>query len=206
MALSDNDEIILKFFESSKEEVYVRIKLRDTLLTVYTTVVAATFGFAKATASLAGGESMDSKESLLILPYLAFAFTLLVSYHHLCIATLGAYIKYELRSKMSTKTTVHVFDAWNRFEAHRNGAQRLRTLGQAIILVTPPIVALLINNKAAISSQWNWVLYFWFGVIATALSIIVILRSYSEQKQLKGPDGRLHERREPNSPRQQGDA
>lgn len=179
-----------------KDEVYVRIKLRDTLLAVYTTAVAATFGFAKATAALSGTCVTPTKEALLILPYLGFAFTLLVSYHHLSIATLGAYIKYELRAKLQTKTTVHVFDGWNKFTNHRTGAQRLRTVGQAVILITPPVVALIINIDAAISSQWAWVLFFWFGVLSTAAAIVVIFRSYTDQRDLSGNDNeRLHDRR-----------
>lgn len=196
MALTDNDDIILSFFEKAKEEVYVRIKLRDTLLAVYTTAVAATFAFAKATATFSNQSPGHTKEALLILPYIGFAFTLLVSYHHLSIATLGAYIKYELRAKLSAKTTVHVFDGWNRFASHRAGAQRLRTVGQAVILVTPQIVSLMINNEAAVSSQWPWVLFFWFGVLATLASIAVIARSYTDQKDLRGnEDERLHDRR-----------
>ncbi|ALQ52016.1 hypothetical protein [Nitrosomonas ureae] len=194
MALSENDEIVLCFFTSAKEEVYSRIRLRDTLLAAYTTAVAATFAFAKYS-SLGINPSEDTKNALLILPYMGFAFTLLVCYHHLCIATLGAYIKFELRAKLKTVTTVHVFDGWHRFEEHRNGAQRLRTVGQAIILVIPPITALFINYEAAISSEWSQVVYFWFGVAATLVSLATIIQTYINQKQLNGSNERVHERR-----------
>jgi hypothetical protein len=194
MALTENDEIVLSFFTSAKDEVYARIRLRDTLLAAYTTAVAATFAFAKATA-LGIDPPIDTRSALLILPYLGFAFTLLVCYHHLCIATLGAYIKYELRAKLDAKTTVHVFDGWHRFEEHRNGAQRLRAIGQAVILVTPPITALFINYEAAVSSQWSQVVYFWFGVAATFVSLATIIQTYLNQKQLKGNNERVHERR-----------
>lgn len=195
MALTENDEVVLIFFTSAKDEVYSRIRLRDTLLAAYTTAVAATFAFAKATALGAADPQVDTKSALLILPYLGFAFTLLVCYHHLCIATLGAYIKYELRAKLHADTTVHVFDGWHRFEEHRNGAQRLRSIGQAVILITPPVTALFINYDAAISSQWSQVVYFWFGAAATLVSLSVIIQTYMNQKQLQGDNGRVHERR-----------
>lgn len=194
MALTENDEIILSFFTSAKEEVYQRIRLRDTLLAAYTTAVAATFAFAKATA-LGTVPPVDTKSALLILPYLGFAFTLLVCYHHLCIATLGAYIKYELRAKLQANTTVHVFDGWHLFEEHRNGAQRLRSLGQAVILITPPMVALFINYEAAVSNQWSQVVYFWFGIAAVLVSLLTIIQIYLNQKQLKGNNEPIHERR-----------
>jgi heme exporter protein D len=175
------DEIILSFFESAKDEVYVRIKLRDTLLAIYTTAAAATFTVAKAS-STAG---RIPAESLLILPYVCFAFTLLICYHHLCIATLGSYIKFELHKNLSVGKQIHVFDSWSGFQKHRSGAQRLRTLGQALVLLTPPAIALWSNKGAAFLVTADTA-FFWLGVCATLASLAVVTTTHLQQRKLKG--------------------
>ena len=139
------DKLIQSFYETAKTEVYVGIKLRDSLLAAYAAAVAAIFTFTKT----ASGQTLAGGEAALIVPYVCFAFTLLICYHHLCIATLGAYIKFELHPKMSAFRRVHVFDSWSGFRNHRSGAQRLRTLGQGVILLAPALVALWATRSSA---------------------------------------------------------
>jgi hypothetical protein len=176
--LSKNDEVILAMIAEARDEIVARIKTRDSLIASYAAAVAATIGFAKAALAT------DHPEALYILPYLSFAFTLLVCYQHLSVATLSTYCNADLWPRLDCKAAP-MYEATETFLQHRTMSTRQRSLGQLIILVGPSILALAVNSKHALSETPPYVLYWWFGLVATLMSAYTVDKAYKYQKDLQ---------------------
>ena len=172
-SLSPEQEILVSFYEATRNEIVARLRLRDTFLASYTVAVAATIGFSKA----ALGE--PHTEALYILPYLALAFTMLVCYHHFAVATLGMYLKQELWPQLKTTGAIApMFEVSASYLQHRSGAWRLRAAGQLVVLLSPPVFCLIVNFHDASQSLPPRTLYWWFGLVAIALSGYVVNKAY----------------------------
>jgi hypothetical protein len=80
--LSAKAEVALELVAVVKSEIVARIRVRDTLLAGYSAAAITTFGAVSTSANL-------GNQFLYVIPYLALAFTILVSYHQGGIGALG---------------------------------------------------------------------------------------------------------------------
>jgi hypothetical protein len=175
--INANDQILIDFYKVAKEEMNNRIRLRDSLLAAFVTAIAVVIGFSKA-------GQQHQPEALYIIPYLCFAFTLLVAYHHLGAHRLGAYCANEVFPNFSFKVAAPLFEMSSTFKDNRLKAAKMRAVGQSFILVCPGILSLFVNYPD-VQGSFPRVLYWWFGLVACLMSLYVIHQAYSEQKTLE---------------------
>jgi hypothetical protein len=136
-------KIALEFFTLAKNEVLIRIRVRDTLLATY---AAAAF---TAIAAILSSSQLGAAY-LYGVPYLSLAFTLLVSYHHAGIGALGTHCATDLLPKLAAEGKVFAFEYSNVFhQYHRKNATR-RAVAHAMILLLPPAIALIVNFRDAL--------------------------------------------------------
>ena len=179
-SLEPQDEVILKLIDSARDEIAIRIRMRDTLLAVYVTAVAATVGYSKA----AFGSEAHT-EALYMIPYLSLAFTLLVCYHHSGCASLAAYCAGELYPKLLAKSDAPIYERSQTHARHRTSLLRLRSVGQLLVLISPTALALAVNHADATNTVPPRVLYWWFGLVAGAASLVFVLLTHSYQRELQ---------------------
>ena len=136
--LSPSSEVALEFFSIAKAEITARIRVRDTLLAAY---AAAAF---TAIATVLAAPQLG-QHYLYGMPYLALAFTLLVSYHHAGIGALGNYCATDLLPKIERETRVLGFEHSQIYHQYHKKNSSRRVVAHAMILLLPPSLALLIN-------------------------------------------------------------
>ena len=140
-------KIALEFFSAAKDEVLIRIRMRDTLL--------ATFAAAAYTAVATILASSQLGEKYLYgVPYLSLAFSLLVSYHHAGIGALGNHCASDLLPRLAREGHVLGFEYSNVFhQYHKKNATR-RTLAHVMILLFPAGLALGINWRDLLPANY----------------------------------------------------
>jgi hypothetical protein len=136
--LSPTGEVALEFFTVAKAEITARIRVRDTLLAAY--AAAAFTAIATILAS-----PLLGPHYLYGIPYLALAFTLLVSYHHAGIGALGNYCATDLLTKLSRESRVLGFEHSHVYHQYHKKNSSRRVWAHAMILLFPAAIVLLIN-------------------------------------------------------------
>ena len=136
--LSPASEVAIEFFTVAKAEITARVRVRDTLLAAY---AAAAF---TAIATVLAAPQLGP-HYLYGMPYLALAFTLLVSYHHAGIGAIGNYCATDLLPKIERETKVLGFEHSKVYHQYHKKNSSRRVLAHAMILLFPPSLALLIN-------------------------------------------------------------
>jgi hypothetical protein len=143
--VSDNFKIAL--YNTARQELIERIKLRDGALLGYITIVGTTFGI---TIANKVGSQFDFDGYLinLAIPFLCVIFTLVILQHHIVIGKLAAFTQKEMGFSKSVRHFDNS-DALHKSKDHLN----LRTYAQALLLVFPIIAnaAFLWKSKYIIS-------------------------------------------------------
>jgi len=168
--LSPSSKVAFEFFTIAKAEITARIRVRDTLLAAY-----AAAAFTAIAAVLAAPQL--GRHYLYGMPYLALAFTLLVSYHHAGIGTLGSYSATDLLPKIERETRVLGFEHSQIYHQYHKKNSSRRVVAHAMILLLPPGLTLLINwedlapTSYATSPQFSllWLLTLALMIIAYAV-------------------------------------
>ena len=117
--LSPKAEVALELVGVVKSEIVARIRVRDTLLAGYAAAAITTFG-AVSSSQLLGNQF------LYVIPYLALAFTILVSYHQAGIGALGRHCATDLLEVISKETGVRGFELSSIFYTYHGKASTRR--------------------------------------------------------------------------------
>lgn len=181
-----NDIDILKlFYESARNELVQRIRLRDSVILLFLAFAGTIFGLA-----LNSNFSNNSEESftvLLIIPYLSFGATFLLTQHNTVIAQIGEYCSTEIKVELDKLTKPNIFLQWddsNSLKKISKKAIDYRTFGHFILLLIPPITALSINWKYSICSPFPFGIVWWFGFVIVILSGLLILQVHIMRKRI----------------------
>jgi hypothetical protein len=172
--LSPAAKIALEFFGCAKSEVHVRIRMRDTLLAAY--AAGAYTAIATVLSSAQLGEKF-----LYGIPYLALAFSLLVSYHHAGIGALGSHCATDLFPTLAREGRVLGFEYSNVFHHYHKKNSTRRALAHVMILLFPAGIALGINWRDVLPSIYaltpHLTVLWLLGAVMMILSAAVIYRS-----------------------------
>jgi len=172
--LTPRAKIALELCGIAKAEIVTRIRVRDTLLAGYS-AAAFTAMSAIAASTLLGNEYLYG------VPYLALAFSLLVSYHHAGIGALGTHCATDLFPVFAQEGSVRGFEFSSVFhQYHKKNAAR-RIVAHVLILLSPPTLALVLNLKDLRAAPtpdrpYPWLLWV-LGLLLMTISVAVIYRS-----------------------------
>lgn len=190
--LSVGAQVALNYFDVAKAEILIRIRVRDTLLATY---AAAAF---TAIAAILASTELGARY-LYGIPYLALAFTLLVSYHHAGIGALGNHCARDLLPILSEESGVTAYEYSNTFHRYHKKSATRRSIAHAMILLLPASIALVVNYRDLLPASYKDTPQYWGlwtgSLVLMAIAILVIHRSnrahfhgFEHQNQLPGPN------------------
>ena len=167
--LSARAEAALELVGVVKSEIVARIRVRDTLLAGYSAAAITTFGAVTSSKAL-------GTEFLYVIPYLALAFTILVSYHQAGIGALGNHCATDLLEVLEKETGIRGFELSSIFYTYHGKASTRRSIAHFIILLLPPAWALW-QNLPDLYTVFPKNLPWATGLFAMIVSAAVIVRS-----------------------------
>ena len=168
--ISAKTEAALELIGIVKSEIVARIRVRDTLLAGYSAAAITTLG-AVSTSSALGNNF------LYVIPYLALAFTILVSYHQAGIGALGNHCANDLLPIVASETGIKGFELSSVYFTYHGKASTRRSIAHVIVLLLPPAWALWRNLSDVLNPVFP-VFALWFaGLAAMIISAGVIWRA-----------------------------
>lgn len=168
-------EVLLKFYESARQEILVRITARDNTLVVYLTVVGAIIAVAFQT---------QKTILLLIIPFIALGITLVISNHHSIIASLALYCSVELGQAFANRNIK--IAQWDSSLSRINYSKRstlIRYLGDIIVLSVPSILTLIVTSFD-FTGEPNLLLLYTFSWLCFLISSLVLIFSFNYRRKL----------------------
>ena len=168
-------KIALEHLSLAKAEILIRIRVRDTLLATY---AAAAF---TAMAAILGTTQLG-QHFLYGLPYLCFAFSILISYHHAGIGALGTHCALDLLPIIEREGNVLGYEHSKVFKSHHSKHNSRRVIAHVMILLLPAAIAMTVNfSDLADALNKKSLDYFsaaWIGSLGLMLlSLWLIIRS-----------------------------
>lgn len=167
------------FYESAREELIQRIRLRDNVLLFYLGAVGTISGVA-----LGGGGV--TKEILFILPFLTLGVAILVSQHNALIGSLGHFCACEIEPFFEDSSNSEYAPQWDSsdaLEGYKQQAIKLRSWGHTLMILVPAIASLSINYSYIIAPVAFGILW-WSAFISLVLSSLVIYQAHLWRKSL----------------------
>ena len=154
----------------ARDELVVRVRLRDQLLLVYLGFVGVALGW-QLTSSAA-----ELTRILMVLPFLALGIEILQSQHYRHIGLLAQFCATH-PSVLPVKGEEHfsvLFDQWLALHEEALRSTLLRFLGTLIIIGLPALVALIWHWKDALgAAPWSWLWFAAFVSFGATLSIAI---------------------------------
>ena len=135
--MTPKNEISAKFFDSARQEILERVRLRDQALFFYITATGAYFVFALKEVYQSHEHGLLQLAMTLPLPFLCLVSTLIVLNHHRLIGDLGAYIRDEVHFDPVEGAAVLPWNQSRTFLDTTRSAIDLRFWAQMLVLVLP---------------------------------------------------------------------
>lgn len=148
------DNFNIASYQSAREEIIQRIKLRDNALKIYLTIIISIFGLVLS--------CEVNPKILFTIPFLGLSFSFIVFQHHLVIRYLSYFLKEEFKSPLKH------WDNSDIFEKFGKNIIFYRLLSQGVILVLPQILSLIYYLPCNNLDVIIWVLGF-FAFIGSVL-------------------------------------
>lgn len=159
-------------YESSRNEILERIRLRDNALLAYLGAVGAAFGIATS-----GRDSV-----LLVLPYLSLAATLLVCQHDWTIATLCTFIADELRQFLeSGEECAPSWEFSATLRQYSFIAIRLRSATHFLLITCPAVFAMVWVWRSHPTQSWLFHAAWYAGIGSLIVAVSVIFVTHTER-------------------------
>lgn len=168
-------ETLLKFYETARQEILVRISARDNSLLIYLGAIAAIIG-----------TSFQTNQTLflLIIPYLALGISLIISNHHAIISALAIYCSTEL-GEIFYRNGI-LIPQWDNSSLRSKYSNRTfitRYWGDAIMINIPSIIAII---TAIVTNKLNSNLFVIYVIscICFSISILILVFTFYHRKKL----------------------
>jgi len=156
---------------TARDEILLRIRLRDYVIMLYLSAIGTIFGFAI---------SIDGiNDILFIIPFLSLGASLLISQHQELIGTIGQYIVTELHPYfIKIEEDAPQWDMSVSLINNLSNAIWERTISHCVLIIVPSTISLVITSQ-----YWNDTYSYpftvwWIGVLLTIISLIIISRSH----------------------------
>lgn len=160
-------------YESSRNEILERIRLRDNALLAFLGTTGLVFGVASGTP--------PRPQFLLILPYLSLGAAFIVTQHDRTIGAICAFLTQELDPFLHEHSeNAPTWEACDFLRRYSSTAINLRSVSHSILILMPAGLALVWSRSA---NQITGLLHFvwWCGLIATGTSIVFLLSTHLER-------------------------
>ena len=174
-------ELAKELYRSAREEMLVRMKIRDNILIVYLGAVSGLFALAV---------NSKTPEMLFCVPYLGLGASLLVCQHYSVMGHLAKFCVVEL-GKFFKKNQIEApqWDASGTFHELTSWSIVVRAISHLLLLCIPAIVALAFNSKHALNSPFPYGPLWWLSLLCLFGTAAVLLGThYHRQKLYNGPE------------------
>jgi hypothetical protein len=139
--MSERDvEVLLKFYESARQEIMSRIQLRENSLMIFLGAVAAL---------VAASIQAQQPFFLIIIPYLSLGISLIILHHNHVIGALILYCAVELQQELD-KLGINIIQ-WDKSKARIESSsftRKYRLWGDAGLILTPSLLSIIINYNS----------------------------------------------------------
>ncbi|MCG8641036.1 MAG: hypothetical protein MI862_14970 [Desulfobacterales bacterium] len=159
-------------YAAARQEVLLRMKLRDQILLTYLVVVATLLGIALKTP--------DAYSILLVIPFLALATISLITAHMVVADHLGEFCYRELGKCFAN---IPQWDNSKSFHSYTMTSSKLRTVAHALIVLVPSIMALGINYSHAFGSPFPYGPIWWFCLLCFLGVVAIMYIGYQARKE-----------------------
>jgi hypothetical protein len=160
-------------YESSRNEILERIRLRDNALLTFLGATGLVFGVASG--------SPPRPQFLLILPYLSLAAALFVTQHDRTIGCICAFITQELDPFLREHSeNAPMWEACDFLRRYSSTAMNLRSVSHSILILMPAGLALVWSRSAA-AMTGRLLFVWWFAIIVTVISTTFLVSTYLER-------------------------
>jgi hypothetical protein len=166
-------------YDAARNEILLRMRLRDQVLLVYLMIVGAILGVSL--------RESGNEDILLSIPFIALGASILVSQHNVLMAILGQFCAEELElffKKLDPSEYAPHWDNSKTYKAYAMPSTIFRLLSHSLIIMVPAILALGINFKHAFSSPFPQGPLWWFGALCFVGVILVIMYAHSKRKEI----------------------
>jgi len=161
-------------YESSRNEILERIRLRDNALLAFLGATGVVFGVATGTS--------PRPQLLLILPYLSLAAAFIVTQHDRTIGRICAFLTEELDPFLREHAeAAPTWEACSFLQSYSSAAMILRSTSHSILIILPAAVALVWSwpvAKAAVVLEIIW----WCAVVITTISSGFLFSTHRERR------------------------
>lgn len=166
-----------RFYDSARQELIQRIHLRDNVLLVYIGVVGTIFGISFGSASAA--------QILLVIPYLALGAAVIVSQHNAIIGSIGIFLANEIEPFLKDLgESAPQWDTSNALHEYSKDAIWMRSLGHFLLILIPPVTALVLNWRYGFFSTFPEGPLWWAGLVITVYAAHIILKAHTLRRKL----------------------
>jgi hypothetical protein len=168
-----------KNYEVARAELLERIRLRDQVLLVYLGIIGTIAGIALGTSA--------KREILLIIPFIGFGCSILVSQHNAVIGALIRFAYVDIRSflkELAEEEYAPIFVCSDSFRKHSSTSNKLRSIGHSVIIVGPIFFALAYTGDYALGDKLPKASLWWAGAFLMVVSIGVIWYIHKERQRV----------------------
>jgi hypothetical protein len=174
-------EFAQKYYEAAREELVMRIRLRDNALLIFLGFSAAIFGL-----SIGKSAPYPTDWSIsLAVPFLGLGCAIIVGQHNSVIGALIRYVANDLKPVLqSNSCNVPEFVSSRTFKSHSLRSNSMRTIGHLIILITPSALSLAANNHHALNSAFPFGELWWFGLLCVLITVGLTLWVHGQRTEV----------------------
>jgi len=171
--MNSKGETARQSYIAARNEILLRMKLRDQMLLFYLAAIGTLLGIALGTS--------NSPEILLVIPLIALGTSIIVSQHNVVMAVLGQFCAEELGRFFKNLDPSENSPQWDNSKTYKSfsaNSTNLRSLSHITIILVPSFLALMINWKH-INSPFPLNLIWYIGVACFIFSFVIILKSHT---------------------------
>jgi glycerophosphoryl diester phosphodiesterase len=171
---SDKHNIANCYYEAARQEILERLRLRDQFLLTYVMASATLFG-------LVIGQRIEDLRLLLVVPYVALGFSVLVSQHHAVIGSLLFFCGNELAPSLIADMSASV-PKWESSRTYRIDFARAlmrRLWAHFLLLLLPPTVSLWLTRACLKECSISTIIAWYCGLVFTICAASLIRLGFS---------------------------
>jgi len=171
-------ELVSGSYNAARQEILLRMKLRDQILLTYLVVVATLLGIALKTP--------DAYGILLAIPLLALGAISLITTHMVAADHLGEFCSKELGPYFEAPVPPGVIPQWDNSQTFHNytmTSAKFRTVAHGLIVLVPSIMALGVNYPHAFGSPFPYGPLWWFCLVCFFGVAAIMYIGYQARKE-----------------------
>lgn len=171
-------DILIKHYETVREEILTRMQMRQTAITLYLGFVATVLG-------LTVGVLPHGEAAALVIPFVSLGVFWMVRDHELGLACLNLWLKGDYEKYLHSKASLRNYPQWDSSSSSKKyGSDVLvsRFIGYGILFTIPSMVSLILflSLKATLINIVIGVI----GIILTMSTLVLIINTYRKRRSI----------------------